>query len=493
MNSFEAAVAAGMGLPGPEGAVFLAAVSGGADSTAMLAALAAIRDREKTGAQGTPFILHCLHVEHGIRPPEESRADARAVQELCGRLDVPCRVVSIAPGKIARIASRSGEGLEAAARRFRRRAWNRERRRIGACRILVAHTGDDRLENLLMGILRGAGPAGLAAMPRERGAVLRPLLDLSRADVLRYLEDRGISFRTDSTNADIRFLRNRVRLKLIPCLDEFFPQWRKGLLGLGETQALAAAFLSGEARRRIPWEPDRGALKTRAEAFFAELEILREEALFLAADLLAAGKPAEASRYAGTLGDGGKYRAPPRRAALRRAVSGALTGAADLGPIRLERGKDHIRVKPSEPDCFDRGFSLLIKAPGSYTLKSSVFSCGLPRGLTFEVSGPVPGYAGIPGGQGFFALFPLVLRAWREGDFISGTGQKRRLSDILKEKRLSGYHGVITAQDSGGCAAFIVAGGGQNVLLLRRNSVKGAAAFVTVSAGSIEISGGIDV
>jgi tRNA(Ile)-lysidine synthase len=477
MNSFEAVVAANLGLPRPAGTVFLAAVSGGADSTAMLAALAAIRDRGKAAPEaGPPFLLHCLHVEHGIRPPEESRADAGAVEALCKALDVPCRVVSIASGKIAGAASRSGEGLEAAARRFRRRAWNEERRRLGARHILVAHTGDDRLETLLMGALRGAGPAGLAAMPRERGAILRPLLSLSRSDVLRYLEERRIGFCTDSTNADIRFLRNRVRLKLIPCLDEFFPQWRKGFLSLGETQALAAAFLADEARRRIPWVAGDGEVKTQAAAFFAEPEIIREEALFAAAGLLA-GR----SRRDGTAQGSRKLRKPPRRVVLRRTLSGALNKAADLGPIRLERDKDQIRVKPPDFRVFDRGFSLLIKAPGSYTLKDGVSPLIPPGGLVFEVSA-VPGQeAGHPGQRGFSAGFPLLLHAWREGDCILRSGQRRRLSDILKEKGLSGYRGSVTAQDPEGCAALIALGEGKDVLLLCRNTTKGAAAFVAVS------------
>jgi tRNA(Ile)-lysidine synthase len=477
MNSFEAVVAANLGLPRPAGTVFLAAVSGGADSTAMLAALAAIRDRGKAAPEaGPPFLLHCLHVEHGIRPPEESRADAWAVEALCKALDVPCRVVSIAPGKIAKAASQSGEGLEAAARRFRRRAWNEERRRLGAGQILVAHTGDDRLETLLMGALRGAGPAGLAAMPRERGAILRPLLSLSRSDVLRYLEERRRDFRTDSTNADIRFLRNRVRLKLIPCLDEFFPQWRKGLLALGETQALTAAFLAAEARRRIPWEASGGALQIQAAAFFAEPEIIREEALFAAAGLLA-----DCSRRGGTAQRLRKPRKPPRRAVLRRALSGALNRAADLGPIRLERDKDQLRVKLPDFRVFDRGFSLLIKAPGSYTLKDSVSPHIPPGGLVFEVSATPGGEAGTPGKKGFPAGFPLALCAWREGDCILRSGQRRRLSDILKEKGLSGYRGSVTVRDPEVCAALIAPGVGKDVLLLCRNTTKGAAAFVAVS------------
>jgi hypothetical protein len=251
--------------------------------------------------------------------------------------------------------------------------------------------------------------------------------------------------------------------------------------------------LAGEARRRVPWEPEGGGLKTPGAAFFNEPEIIREEALFLAADLLAA-----ASRRAGAAGKPGKQKAPPRRAVLRRALSGALTRAADLGPIRLERAADQIRVKPSCREYFDRGFSLLIKAPGSYTLKGGAFPYVPGAALSFAVSFPAATTAphqdaGTFGGGGFFARLPLVLKTWREGDFfIHRAGQKRRLSDILKEKALSGYGGFVTAWDPEGCAAFIAVKGENHILLLRRSSTQGAAAFVTVSAGSVEISGGID-
>jgi tRNA(Ile)-lysidine synthase len=327
-------------------------------------------------------------------------------------------------------------------------------------------------------------------MPREWGRVVRPLLDLSRADVLKYLEEKSIPFRTDSTNADIRFLRNRVRLRLIPCLDEFFPQWRKGLFSLGETQAMAAAFLAAEARRRVPWEEQGPALRTGAGAFFAEPPLVREEALFRAADLLARRGPEGGA-------SGRKTPALPRRAVLRRAAAG-LDGAADLGPIRLEKEKNFIRVIPAGREYFERGFSLLIKAPGSYTLKDGDFPGISPGGLVFEALEP----AGPPAAKGFFARLPLVLRAHREGDLVFRAGQKRRLSDILKNETLSEYSGFITAQDSEGPAAFIALSGKKNILLLCRESTKGAAAFIVVSAGSfagssagssIEIFGGIDV
>lgn len=277
----------------PAGTVFLAAVSGGADSTAMLAALTAVERKEKREKKEKK--LHCLHIDHGIRSLEETRGDAQAVRDLCKTLRIPCRIISIPAGKIAETARASGLGIEGTARIFRHRALNREARRIGAARILVAHTRDDLLETVLMRLLRGSGPAGLAAMPRERGQVLRPLLTLNRSDVIAYLKTRGIPFRTDSTNEDIHYLRNRIRHKLVPCLDDFFPYWRKTVFAMAETQRLTAEFLSAEAQRQVLWEEreDREgiSLRTSEASFFSQPPLIREEALFQAADRLgAAGK-----------------------------------------------------------------------------------------------------------------------------------------------------------------------------------------------------------
>ncbi|MDR2537387.1 MAG: tRNA lysidine(34) synthetase TilS, partial [Treponema sp.] len=321
MSSFEQAVAQGLG-SWAKGTVFLAAVSGGADSTAMLAALAALR--ENAG-----FQLYCLHVEHGIRSADESEGDARAVTALCERLAVPCRVVSVKPGHIADAAKDWDSGIEAAARHFRTQAWQREAQRIGAARVLVAHTQDDLLETALMRILRGVGPAGLAAMPREKGLVLRPLLELTRRDVLVYLAERGLSCQSDSTNSDIRYLRNRIRHKLIPCLDAFFPQWRNTLPRMAETQRMVADLLASEARG-VDWKRLTGKrLRTAAATFFALPLILREEALFQAVDRLTENSPCAGQ--------------PVKRANLRRFSEGGLQ-AIDAGLIRLEKRADSIDI-----------------------------------------------------------------------------------------------------------------------------------------------------
>jgi tRNA(Ile)-lysidine synthase len=418
----------------------------------MLAALAVLRER-------LGFSLRCIHVDHGIRPREESRGDARAVRALCGELGVPFHLASVPPGKIAETARERGLGIEGAARLYRHAAWNRVARRIGARRVLAAHTRDDQLETILMRVLRGSGPGGLSGIPRSRGRIFRPLLDLGRADVLAYLEERGIPFRTDSTNADTRFLRNRVRRRLIPRLDSLFPHWRTGLLGLAETQALAAAFISAEARRRFPWvrEEAAGAWAVPAGGFFGEPEILREEALFLAAGLLRReGRTAGLEPDEGGPSPSGPLRrgtGVPRRGTLRLFARGGAA-ALDAGPLRLERREGRVFVRPSGTKG-EEGFSLLIKAPGRYKLK----------GLALDV-----GEQGREGG--FFARLPLVLRQHYSDDFIILKGRKLSASRALDKKRRSEYTGIMTAADAEGTAAFIGLGRNGPEILLSREKEK---------------------
>jgi len=435
------------------GTAYLAAVSGGADSTAMLVALAALRTE-------APFKIFCVHVEHGIRPAEESLGDAKAVRTLCEKLKVPCRVITVPKGKIATFASENGTGIEAAARHFRHRALSAERRRVNADWILTAHTRDDLLETLLMRFLRGSGPAGLAPMMRNKGRILRPLLDETRQDVLSYLEEKNIQYRTDSTNDDISFLRNRVRHKLVFVLDAHFPSWRSSVLAMAETQELVADFLESEAKRRLPWEdlPGEALLRLREEDFLSAPPILREEAVFAAVDLLAQR-------------DSKRLLQSPKRSVIRRAV--AIEGtAADLGPARLDRRNGFITLTPGSPRdqtaIKRRGFSLLIKKAGFYTLKGEVLGVGKNLSLGIKVE-----CTQTPPNTGFSVILPVVFRNHRAGDFIYKGGRKRRFSDILNRKERSRYTAIVTACDAQGLAAFIaISANGEDFTVISRDDTQ---------------------
>ncbi|MDR3357196.1 MAG: tRNA lysidine(34) synthetase TilS [Spirochaetaceae bacterium] len=356
------------------GDTLLAAVSGGADSTALLAALSALCGG--LGGACRRFRLNALHVDHALRG-NESRADAASVADLCGRLGVPCRVVTAGAGLIEEAARRNGSGIEAAARDFRHAALRGEADRLGARFILIAHTRNDMLENTLLRILRGAGPAGLAAIPERNGQILRPLITLERGEICAYLEKRGVAWREDSSNNDERYLRNRIRIRLVPLLDEHFPAWRKAVAALAETQALTAEFLKAEAESRISWEEEAGGkLSCALSRFAAESRIIREEALFLAYDHLAS-----AERGAdGNGADEPPPRALPRRATLRDfagkiADSRTELPAQTLGGIGAGASGGRIIAAARKQKPLEECASILIDKPGLYRFKNFSIEC----------------------------------------------------------------------------------------------------------------------
>lgn len=192
----------------PKGARVTAAVSGGADSMAMLHLL------HRFGpARG--WEIQVLHVDHGIRP--DSGADADFVRESCSCMGIPCRIESPAG---------PGEGsLES--------RWSLVRNRLykeSGTIVSVAHTMSDRAETLLMRLMEGSGLRGLGGMDyRGRGRVVRPLLDITRLQVRTFLSDNGMAWREDPTNLDAAQARNRIRRYVMPVLEKQFPEAVDGL------------------------------------------------------------------------------------------------------------------------------------------------------------------------------------------------------------------------------------------------------------------------
>lgn len=239
----------------PRGSHVLAAVSGGQDSSAMLHILWRLRDE-------FGFRFTAAHLNHGLRG-EEAERDADHVLAMTRQLGIECVVETV---DVRDAARRSRRGLQETARIVRHRFLDRTAERVAADRVALAHTEDDRVETVLLNILRGTGTDGLAGMRPASAPRIRPLLCLTREDTARYCADHGIAIRPDPTNQSLKYARNRVRLELLPNLAAYYnPGIRKALLRLSEVAAAECAFLESAANDDLARaiesrEPDRISL-----------------------------------------------------------------------------------------------------------------------------------------------------------------------------------------------------------------------------------------
>lgn len=182
------------------------AVSGGADSTAMLLCLLELK--KLLGLQE----ITAVHFNHHLRG-EESNRDEAFVRELCRRLAVPCLLDG---AEVFQEARRRGRGVEETARNLRYEFF--ESAVPPGTALATAHTADDNLETILQHLIRGAGLKGLCGIPPRRGRIVRPLLSATREEIRAYLESRGQSWVEDSSNGEDLYFRNRLRRQVLPLL-----------------------------------------------------------------------------------------------------------------------------------------------------------------------------------------------------------------------------------------------------------------------------------
>lgn len=216
----------------------LVGLSGGADSVTLLYVLLKI-------APERGFGLCAAHLNHGIRGAEAYR-DQRFVQELCKGLGVPlaCEELDI-PG-IARAESKT---LEQAAREKRYEFFNRAAGELGADKIAVAHHMDDQAESIMLHLIRGSGTKGLVGMEPARGNIIRPLLWVRRREIEQYAAENGLEYCSDSTNLERDASRNRIRLDIIPYIqDNLNPCFAERLCSMGELLGQDEEYLYGLAR-----------------------------------------------------------------------------------------------------------------------------------------------------------------------------------------------------------------------------------------------------
>jgi tRNA(Ile)-lysidine synthase len=382
------------------GECLVVGLSGGADSVALLDALAALAPDRRPR-------LVAAHLDHGLRPGSDE--DGRFCQRLCAGLGIP---LQLGRADVAERARREAAGLEAAARHERYAFLRRVAGETGAELIAVAHTRDDQAETLLLHLLRGAGSRGLGGMRPRSGDLLRPLLEVSRAQVLEHLRGRGLTWREDPSNADPAFTRNRVRHELLPWLESRFnPRLREALAGTARLLADDDDQLEAEAAALLEASTagDRGVSLPRAALAGAAPAVARRALRRLAA-------------RAGAL--------PPRRVQVERLLALARDPASSGRQLPLAGGRearvrfDSIWVGSPRPP---RPFARPLEVPGTVRLPDG----GLVTARLWDG-------AGAP--RGDTALVPaggrLTVRTRRPGDRVRRSGREISLKRLLLDRRV---------------------------------------------------------
>jgi tRNA(Ile)-lysidine synthase len=222
------------------GDIVLVAISAGPDSTALLHALVQLRTRRR-------FRVRACHVHHGLRG-EEADADARSAGALARSLKVP---FSQHRADVRAFADENRVSIETAARTLRYQLLERAANRAGASRIATGHTADDQAETVLMNLLRGTGPTGLAGIPPVRGRLIRPLLGVTRADVEAYCTAQDLEYRLDSSNLDRAFRRNRIRHEILPALRAVQPRVDAVLCRLADIMGAENDYMAAQTANAL--------------------------------------------------------------------------------------------------------------------------------------------------------------------------------------------------------------------------------------------------
>jgi tRNA(Ile)-lysidine synthase len=395
------------------GDTVVVAVSGGADSVALLDILASLR--------GLRLKLVAAHLNHMLRG-DESDGDEEFVRNLADGYGLPCLVRRV---DVSDIARREGRSLEDAGRSARYAFFDETAATHGACSVALAHHANDQAETVLLRLLRGAGGSGLCAMaPRSAGRYVRPLLGVSRREIEEYLEARGIVWRNDSSNEDGRFLRNRIRHELIPFLSGYNPAISERLAATAEALAADEEFLD--------------AATDEAFARHAVLSTGRVTLSVAGAQSEPRGIRLRLYRRAVQQAKGDLARISFRHLqALDRLIFSPAPNLSLALPDTIRAGKSYgeITFSSKEENKLLLPDDIILDGPGIYPLP------GLGM-LSVDFTHSPEGLKSTPATTAYFDLeqapFPWRARRFRPGDRISpfGMAGQKKVKDLLIDAKI---------------------------------------------------------
>lgn len=412
----------------PRGGHILCAVSGGADSVCLLHWLT--RLREEFG-----FSLTAAHYNHQLRA-EESRRDEDFVRSF---LQTCCPGVPLVTGSgdVAAQAEARSCGIEETARDMRYAFLRKTAQQIGADVIATAHHAEDNAETVLLHLLRGSALRGLTGIRPRRDNLVRPLLTTRRQEIEQYLQRYGLPHVEDSSNADDRFTRNRVRHQLLPLLEQLQPQV---VAHLGQTAQLLARdeeILTGLARQSLPApQPVPGGLSVPARAIAQSSDALATRMVRFLLDQLN--------------GDGGKCTAAHLQDMVTLCRSADPAARISLpGGVMARRVYDRLELVREDPTHELAPVLLplpgeLILPFGTITVEQIVYTAQAQTAVSFYLS-CTKTTAG------------LYLRSRRTGDELTRPGRPRRtVKKLLIDEKIPRFmRDAIPVLDCGGRVAAV--------------------------------------
>ncbi|NOZ25245.1 MAG: tRNA lysidine(34) synthetase TilS [Nitrospirae bacterium] len=388
----------------------LVGLSGGPDSVSLLHIL-----DELKGELG--LTLLALYVDHGLRP-EQTPKEIEFCAGVAERLNVPFSVRSV---DVKGLSVRERLGIQEAARELRYLAFEEHAYQTEADRVATGHNADDQAETLLMRLLRGAGPRGLAGIPPVRGMFIRPLIRTERSEIEKFLHDRGVGFIVDASNLKQDYLRNRLRKEVLPALGKFNPNLTATLCRtadiLREENEYLETAVTKALMRLISRKTDESI-----ELFLSPLEHM-EKVILRRALMRAVGETR------GLRGIGLEH-IEEMISLIRRGTSGSRIYLP--GGVRVIRDYSTLVITSAAPRKLSE---YVLKVPGETVLKEA--------GIVLIASTlDSPTSTGDGRTEAVFDLerlsFPLKVRPRRAGDFFypSGFGKRKKLQDYFVDEKV---------------------------------------------------------
>jgi tRNA(Ile)-lysidine synthase len=401
----------------------LVAISGGPDSVALAHLLLALQET------GDLVVVGFAHFNHQLRGADAD-ADEAFCRTLAAALGVPNEVGRDDVAAAARVNGRSTEDM---ARELRYKFLEDAADRTRADAIAIGHSLDDQAETFLLRLIRGAGTRGLGSIRPRAGRVIRPLLEVPRADLRQYLAAHSLAFRTDATNADVSIPRNRVRHELIPYLErEFSP-------GISRVLAREAA-LAREDEDRLHHE----AIDL-ARSIVLTITGEQTELDALALRALPHALAARVAHQALTRQAGDRFIGFDHVEQLLQLADGSDGDGVDLpGQRAVRRGGRIVLGSPAPRGRDERrenSFRVSLSIPGEVTLGNQGWAVSAERVDSVEsMKDGGPGRA--RGGEVFVAAeplaLPLAIRSRRRGDRFAplGLGHRKKLQEFLVDRKI---------------------------------------------------------